>query len=458
MSVYVFTGPTLSAEAARAELDATYLPPAAQGDVFRVARMQPRAIGIIDGYFQHRAAVWHKEILWAMARGIHVFGSASMGALRAAELSPLGMVGVGDVFEAFRDGELEDDDEVAVAHGMEDSGYRSISEAMVNVRATLRQAAAEGVVGVSISKALEALAKGLFYPERCYPMILRRAEEAGLPKDALGRLREWLPGGAINAKRRDAVAMLRRMREHVSNGASPMQVDFKMEHTEFWYELMRTTAGTSDPTNATSGAVPTGRPVMEELRLSGTPYLQARDRALLRDFALAEARRKAHRSGEDADRREETRLRLQHGLESAGEADAWLERNQISAERFASLVKEEAVLAKVLGERDASESFLDHLRLSGRYAALRARADDKARRLREAGAAEPTLQSLGITVEELSRWYFNRLGPFVSPDLARHAKDFGFEDQSELLDAMLREYAYVRITENELPVGVRRER
>jgi len=41
-------------------------------------------IGVIDGYLRW-ATVWHKEILWAMAEGIHVFGAASIGALRAAD-------------------------------------------------------------------------------------------------------------------------------------------------------------------------------------------------------------------------------------------------------------------------------------------------------------------------------------------------------------------------------------
>jgi hypothetical protein len=40
-----------------------------------------------------------------------------MGALRAAELHTFGMVGVGRVFEGYRDGVYEDDDEVAVVHG-----------------------------------------------------------------------------------------------------------------------------------------------------------------------------------------------------------------------------------------------------------------------------------------------------------------------------------------------------
>ena len=76
------------------------------------------AIGIIDGYFENIPSVWHKEILWAMSQGIHVFGSASMGALRAAELAPFGMEGVGAIFEAYRDGWLEDDDEVASEDGL----------------------------------------------------------------------------------------------------------------------------------------------------------------------------------------------------------------------------------------------------------------------------------------------------------------------------------------------------
>src|SRR3954462_11170486 len=122
MSVYVFIGPTLSAQDARAELDAVYLPPVSQGDVYRVAQKRPKAIGIVDGYFQCVPAIWHKEILWAMTRGIHVYGSASMGALRAAELAPFGMEGVGKIFGLSRDGTLEDDDEVAVAHGPSDSG------------------------------------------------------------------------------------------------------------------------------------------------------------------------------------------------------------------------------------------------------------------------------------------------------------------------------------------------
>ena len=119
------------------------MPPVAQGDVYRAALSRPRAIGIIDGYFSGAPSVWHKEILWAMSEGVPVFGAASMGALRAAELHEFGMRGIGRIFEAFRDGVLEDDDEVAVVHGPAEIGYLPASEAMVNIRATLALAEAK---------------------------------------------------------------------------------------------------------------------------------------------------------------------------------------------------------------------------------------------------------------------------------------------------------------------------
>src|SRR4051794_26348046 len=96
LRVVAFIGPTISVDDARAELacECEFRPPVGQGDVTRAVADRPDVIAIVDGYFERVPAVWHKEILWAMAEGIHVFGSSSMGALRAAELADFGMVGV----------------------------------------------------------------------------------------------------------------------------------------------------------------------------------------------------------------------------------------------------------------------------------------------------------------------------------------------------------------------------
>src|SRR5687768_11949029 len=95
----VFLGPSLPPKEAKDICDAIYLPPAAQGSIISaVQRYDPRAMLIIDGSFQSEPAVRHKEILWAIARGVTVIGAASMGALRAAELHRHGMIGVGLIY------------------------------------------------------------------------------------------------------------------------------------------------------------------------------------------------------------------------------------------------------------------------------------------------------------------------------------------------------------------------
>lgn len=91
----VFSGPSISRDAVEAVQGVEWQAPVSQGDVYRAAQTAPDVIAIIDGYFEGVPSVWHKEILWAMSRGIHVFGASSMGALRAAELHSFGMRGCG---------------------------------------------------------------------------------------------------------------------------------------------------------------------------------------------------------------------------------------------------------------------------------------------------------------------------------------------------------------------------
>jgi hypothetical protein len=166
MNAVIFLGPTLTVEEARKQLDAIYCPPVAQGDVLRALSQNPLLIGIVDGYFETVLAVWHKEILFAMQRGVHIFGSASMGALRAAELAAFGMVGVGQVFSWYSSGKLEDDDEVAVSHGPAETGYRALSEAMVNIRYIIEGAERDGLITASLASRFLSVAKSLHFSER----------------------------------------------------------------------------------------------------------------------------------------------------------------------------------------------------------------------------------------------------------------------------------------------------
>jgi hypothetical protein len=238
LNVIVFIGPTIRPEDADRELDALYVPPVAQGDVYKAALQKPRAMGIVDGYFEAVPAVWHKEILWAMSQGIHVFGSASMGALRAAELAPFGMIGVGWIFDAYRRGELEDDDEVAVTHGPAETSFVPLSEAMVNIRRTLRRAETTGIVSAGTAARLTGIAKGLFYKKRCYSLVIERASQIGVSKAELLALRSWLPQGKVDQKGEDAREMLRLIGRWLACDPAPNEVRFTFQHTDMWDEAM----------------------------------------------------------------------------------------------------------------------------------------------------------------------------------------------------------------------------
>ena len=76
--------------------------PVKRGDTLFDIRHGINVIAIIDGRFQDVLAVSSTELMDCMRCGIRVYGSSSMGALRAAELSPYGMIGVGDIYEYIR--------------------------------------------------------------------------------------------------------------------------------------------------------------------------------------------------------------------------------------------------------------------------------------------------------------------------------------------------------------------
>ena len=242
MNTIVFTGPTLPPDEARELFEADYRPPVSEGDVFRAVQDAPQAIGIIDGFFENVPSVWHKEVLYAMSKGIWVYGSASMGALRAAELSAFGMIGVGATFEAFRDLILEDDDEVAVIHGPRELGYPALSEAMVNIRRTLSDAYAEGTISAAARQALESLAKELPYRRRSFQAVLSIASKLDVDPEELARLEAWLPRGRVDQKREDAIMMLRAMREQQKPETEALAPTFHFEHTTLWEKAARLAA------------------------------------------------------------------------------------------------------------------------------------------------------------------------------------------------------------------------
>lgn len=430
MSVYVFAGPTLTPAEVEAELDAVCLPPAAQGDVLRLLQRRPTAVAIVDGVFEHVPAVWHKEILDAMARGVHVYGSASMGALRAAELAPFGMVGVGAIFEAYASGALVADDEVAVAHGPAEAGFRPLSVPLVDIRATLEAARDAGALAPPDAQRLADLARARFYAERTYERLLADAEAAGIAVDAAA-----LTAHRVERKREDALAMLRRMRTDLA-AVEPKRVDFELERSFAWVDAARR-AGSD-------AAAPLQERILEELQLDPRARAGVLQSASYRDalLAVAEAMRAP------AEDRDAVGSAMLSGLGVPEAAvDAWLEANDLDRPGFTRLVEEEARAGWVQRVRtpDVELRVLDTLRLVGAYPALRARAADKERRLADAGIRDPRPEDVGTTAAELVAWHAEQAGAPPPRDVEDRARSLGFPGGEPYVRALAREYAYRRI-------------
>jgi len=445
MTIHVFVGPTLPRDEVLTRLPGAVVHgPAKFGDVYRSARESPAAIALIDGYFERVPATWHKEILWAMSQGVHVFGASSMGALRAAELCDFGMVGVGAIFEAFRNGELEDDDEVAVAHADETSSFASASEAMVNVRATLREATKAGCLRAATAGTLTRLAKESFYAERSYPALLRAGGAAGLDPLELERLRAWLVEGRLDQKRADAERLLRELCAWQSSNPARKRVDYHFEATDAWREAERVASeGLSRPG---SGQGRLDALVLEELKISGN-YAEAHAPAVARGWALDAARRANVRPDAQAVRSAVETFRRDSGLTERRAFERWREEQDLDERALVRFFEERARAswAEPLSDAFGLEQLLGQLQSTGQYSALKERARLKNERLRELGLSAPSLSEVNLSEAQLWEWYFSERLKQPSPnDLEVFARASGFSSVEELRRAALRDYCFER--------------
>ncbi len=210
----LFVGPTLSGLVVDGRLAAypeiVCRGPAAQGDIARAVFEGATVVGLVDGRYEDVAAPWHKEILWALANGVTVLGAGSLGALRAAECTAYGMIGLGEIYERYMRGELYDDADVAQLHGPAEVDHLPLTEALVNVEATLRRMRAEGVIDDALVAAAMAAARAIFFKDLSFETV---AERLGLDDAQRRDFTAAARAHRVDQKRTDAMVLVARMAE-----------------------------------------------------------------------------------------------------------------------------------------------------------------------------------------------------------------------------------------------------
>ncbi len=205
---YIFAGPSLFGLDCNQYPGITFLGPVKFGDLPALVKAGARKIGIVDGCFETVAPVRHKEIVACIEHGVEIFGSSSMGALRAAECAAFGMCGVGEVYRQYADGTRVEDGDVAMMHGPVEMGYIPLTIPLVDLDHALWMCAGREELDQARHAAVMKRLGCIDYRER----------DLGAVLDCLGddpRLREnlahTLSVPARSLKTLDALALLQEM-------------------------------------------------------------------------------------------------------------------------------------------------------------------------------------------------------------------------------------------------------
>jgi hypothetical protein len=443
MSVFVFLGPSLPRSEAQACLDAVYLPPISMGDLYTLVATRARPgdhVAIIDGLFEQVPAVWHKEILYALSQGIHVYGASSMGALRAAELHSFGMRGFGRIFEAYRDLVIESDDEVVVSHADATNGYRSLSTALISIRFGVDEMVKSGAITPLLGQQLIAAVASLPYSRRTWAAVLKAATELNASADCIAGIRDQ--AGRPDAKAQDAAALLRFLGEEIQRNNQPHEPNFTFQNTSFWNALTQSLAlrveteryapSQSDDAferNAIANFVRAGGPGRDQ-------YLEA---ALLDRLAVEFTRSFVPERKEL--REAELRIARRNGITNASSMRSWRDEQGIVDSEWQQIVEIEArrywLRRTMAGQIDVF--LIARLKTEGRYHSLRASRRIAREQISRSSIAKPSLEDFGLTPEILQSWYVERFGP-MNPDPTSHAHALNFANLREFIDALLECY------------------
>lgn len=207
----VYLGPTLSREEATKILDADYRDPAKKGDFLMLSRDtdEKKYVGFVDGVFLHDYPPSPIEVYHlATRKNIELIGAASLGALRAVELEKFGMKGIGKIFQLYKNGIINADDEVAVTFVRENNILQS--EAMIDIRFNLFLAYKKGIITNQTKRRFAKIAKDIYFPFRNYEDIIKLTQQQ-FPSihNELESFRRYILKNRDSLKARDAIKLLK---------------------------------------------------------------------------------------------------------------------------------------------------------------------------------------------------------------------------------------------------------
>lgn len=443
MIAHVFLGPSMAHAEARAILPgAVFRPPAQQGDLLAsVNQSGANIIGLIDGTFHQNLSVWHNEVCYLLSRGVVIYGASSMGALRATETDRFGMIGVGKIYRWYKDAFINGDDEVALLHGDENTGFHPLSLPLVNIRASVESAVSNSRLSEDAAAQLIEIAREIYYPDRQVEVILRRCREAQLSDMQQESARLALTEDYIDLKKADAREMLvaiRRVLDGIDPPPKPIPFEFARSSVfETLYNL--------DQKVSAENAEITLREVAEHFALNSRDFNEFRRASLDRSVVGFFAHLVGMKVTPEEVEAEHAAFMAERGIQSPESLASWLRENLFSEDDLEEYLAQEAscrrLRAWVMSSRSldrGAKPLMDELRMRGVFPQWAKAAAEQAAIL---DAYEGRPEYRDIAEEDprvLAQRHAAHTNVRIEGNAAAWAENAGFEVIAELVDALRR--------------------
>ncbi len=199
---HIYTGTSLKI-ASKSE-DVIVHPPIVRGDLINSKYRKGDSVLIIDGFFHQRESVDLTEIKHTIHSGILVYGTSSMGALRAVEAQALGMKGFGYIYRLLRRQAIVDDE--IVAQLVNPIDYTPITYALIDVYYAIKQLRINNSINDSQYFDLVRMMSTSHYSERDSTTLISAMAQVGANQELLTN--EIDQG---SRKKRDAIIAVERL-------------------------------------------------------------------------------------------------------------------------------------------------------------------------------------------------------------------------------------------------------
>lgn len=429
--VLIYTGPSLDHDSCREQVpNAIIKPPLKQGDfISDLMELQPSHVLIVDGTFHQSLSIWHKEIVWALQiPGVKaVYGSSSMGALRAADMANFGMIGSGKIFEWYFEGAIIDESEVASMFTPTPKGELiATTVPLVNVRGALLKGLEDDVIEPDQAEEIFSQAAAIHWTRRTTRAL-----------EPIGPLLELL--GVHDQKKIDALELVCTFRElkPLEDAIKPTEESLSLLFSaQFERDRSVMVSGRPLKLQDLDGFISLHSQEFEE-------FTEASDNRILALF-LADIYRISFTNAElDAEWR---RWNIKRGLRSLAEHEQWMRDNHVNGRELCRLLGEEIRLRKLrralmvrCGPRRRTQRFLDYLKLIGQYKYW-THAAARHEELLAASGGESALQFGGeVNVAMLLAEHAKSSGQVIAASLEDYVAEMGFGTLRELLVALTRD-------------------